>query len=130
MPSFKEAWEDFNARWQEDRRHRIDALIEADSAKRRRRQPPPGTPYKLSQRSSRTEFHGQLRLEGTHWHFQEDGTGFQVSVQVPSDMQGRQSQSWRDEKLCKALLAEHARQRRQAKASLKQKAARANFPQS
>ena len=126
--SFEDGWKELNDRWQRDRAIRIAALSEADNAKRHRKQPPAGFPCTLQQ-NSRRKFQGQLRMEGNSWHFQEDATGLCVSVPISSDLQGRQAHAWRDNKLCKAMVAEHARQKKQEQARTRRATASANLPQ-
>ena len=116
--SLDAAWALLNQRWREDRAIRIGILREADEQQSQSPQKQPGDKLELKRDNSQPipDYSGRVwrsaELEGVStWSFQEDETGIEVKVAVKLDDSLRQQYQKGQEKLYKAMRAEHEKRK-------------------
>ena len=126
--SREEGWTLLNARWQEDRKVRINILREVDEHRSQMLQNQPGDKLTLRQGEQTKCYTGRVWRSSESWLFQEDGTGISVSAKLNPDVSVRQSYPQCEAKLYRAMRAEHVKQKRAIAKAAKNNAARADVP--
>ncbi len=129
MTCLEDAWWVLNQQWQQDRTVRINLLKEADAQPQPAMHAHSGQKHILQQVSSAKAFKGILSTPAGHrWVFREEGTGFQVDVEMVGKELNREYYRLRDAKLYKAMGAEHAKARRKAQKAIREAAMHSDAP--
>ncbi len=127
--SREEGWAILNARWQDDRKVKINILQEVDDRRQQRPQNQPGDKLILRQGEQAKCYIGRVWRSSESWQFQEDGTGIRVSAELNPNASLRQSYPQCEAKLYRAMRAEHVKQKQAIAKAAKKKASQGDVPQ-
>ena len=132
MESVEAAHAILNAEYKEDQRLRIAAQKEAQEHRERKEQSQPGDKLELRLKNRKPVFHGRVwrSKDLLEWSFEEENTGFKATVHADATLGIRQLFDHCEQKLYKAIAAEHVKGKKANAKARKKAQQRAHVPKS
>ena len=128
MESAEAGWSSLNQQWQEHRKICINLLLEMDEQTDKRSQNQPGDKLVLRRSEQGQCFTGRVWRSDEEWSFQEENTGIQVTVEVNQDLAILRRHQQCEERLYRAVKAEHVKRKHAAAKARRKEATMADVP--
>ena len=128
VESAEAGWSILNQQWQEHRKIRINLLLEMDEQTDKRSQNQPGDKLVLRRGDQGQCFTGRVWRFDEEWSFQEENTGIQVTVEVNQDLGIVRRHQQCEERLYRAMKAEHVKRKQAAAKATRKEATKADVP--